>query len=341
MGPAECLPHHRDAVQNALDRSVFYNPDAHSIRLWHQFDLANHVGRGKRCGYSFFELDRLTPAEVHQANCLDLVFASSAWAASVMRESGVNVPIVVATPGVDLQVFHPRVRPAWPQDLGPPPNESTTVFLNSGKWSVQKGMDILLDAFHAAFRPDDDVLLVMACFHPLRSGDFDGPEESAKWESFYLTSPLGRAGKIRVLPRRLASQYELAALDAVADAGVFLSRGEGWGLGAAELAAMGKQLILSDHSAHTDYGTYAGAVMVPVDGVEEAEEWPFLPRGRGNWARLGPDFVAAAAVAMREVYDRKRSNGRELNQLGISAFTERFTWAGCARTMAETLGVAI
>lgn len=339
IGQVDAQPHHHEAVREAWARGRWYNPDAPSLRVWHQFALAEHVGRGKRAGWTFFELDRLTPDEVHQVNCLDVMFASSNWAAGVMRDSGVTAPVVVAQPGVDLEVFNPAVRPRWHPDLGPPPGRDTTVFINSGKWSVQKGHDVLLDAFHRAFRPDDDVLLVTACFHPLRAGDFDGPAESEKWAAMYLDSDLGRAGRVRCVRSRLGSQHELAALNAAADCGVFLSRAEGWGLGSAELLAMGKHVVMTDCTAHADYGAKAGARMVPAPGLEEAEEWPFLPAGRGRWGRFDEAVMKTAADALRQVHEDKRAGRLGSNQQGREVFTTDITWARCASVMARALGI--
>jgi hypothetical protein len=106
-------------------------------------------------------------------NALDVLFVASNWAAEVARNSGVTAPIEVVQPGVDLAVFHPRVEPFPIKKASP----NTTVFFNAGKWSLNKGSDVVIDSFSQAFTPNDDVLLVMACFNPLQFPGFDGPAE--------------------------------------------------------------------------------------------------------------------------------------------------------------------
>jgi glycosyltransferase involved in cell wall biosynthesis len=343
-GGVEYQPHHATALEAAHAQSLEFNPDAPSLRLDHQFLMTHHVGRGPRGGYTFFELDRLTRQECHQLSALDFVFAPTEWAKRVMADSGVKAPVVVAPPGVDRFVFHPGVRPAWHPELGPPPGKDTTVFFNAGKWSCLKGHDALLEMFEAAFTPADDVLLVMCCFHPIVAGGFNGPEESAKWRDLYLTSRLGRAGKIRVMPARLETQHDLARLMAAADCGFFPARAEGWNMEAAELCAMGKEVVLTDYSAHTEYAQVAGCHLLQPDSkteLEPAAEWPFIPAGRGNWAPLGPKALESAVTLLRDVHRRRQDGRLPANSAGIATFTERFTWAGCARTMAGTLGVAI
>lgn len=340
IGAVDYQPHHESAVRAAFERAKRYDPNAPSLRVWHQFSLEHHVGRGPHAGWTFFELDRLTPDEVHQINSLDLMFASSHWAKRVMNFSGVTAPVVVAQPGVDQKVFRQGVKPFWPSlVLGPPPTKDTTVFMNVGKWSTLKGMDFLLDVFNAAFASGDDVLLVMCCHHPLKVPGFDGHEESKKWADYYLSSSLGLAGKIRVVPHRLSAQHELAALMAAADAGVFLARGEGWNMPATEMLAMGKEVVLTDCTAHSDYGGRAGARMVEVDGDENAFEHPFLPSGKGCWARLGQKALDCAVEQLRAVHKARQENGRTVNQQGVDLFAHEITWRRCATTMGETLGV--
>lgn len=338
-GPVEYQQHHAEAVETSYLQSKRFNPDAPSLRLDHQFSLTHHVGRGPRAAWTFFELDRLTPDEVHQINALDVMFASSNWAKGVMEESGVRVPVVVAQPGVDQQVFHPAVQPRWHPELGPPPGKDTTVFLNAGKFSMLKGHDELIEFFDAAFTPADDVLLVMCCFNRLRVPGFDGPEESAKWRSYALSSKMGKAGKVRVLPCWLESQHELAALMAAADCGFFPARAEGWGMESAETLAVGKQVILTDCTAHLDYAEAAGARLVETDGLEGASEHPFIPAGRGNWAKLGPKALASAVEQVRAVHRTRQEKGRTVNQQGVDLFANQITWVDCARTMAASMGI--
>jgi len=201
-----------DFLAELKGRQAGYDPRAASLRLYHDFDLAQHVGRGKRVAYTIFELDRFTPRSLHQLLCQDAVAVPSRWAASVLPD----VEKHVVPLGIDRSIFFPRPMP------GPGP----TTFLTVGKWERRKGHDVLLQAFERAFSPSDDVRLVLACANHSVPG---GPERMAAynrgWEDYYRTSRL--ASKVTLAPR-LGTQAELAALMASADCGVFLSRAEGW-----------------------------------------------------------------------------------------------------------------
>jgi glycosyltransferase involved in cell wall biosynthesis len=331
IGPLEYQKHHGQEVGNALARAEFFGRDAPCLRLFHPFDLAQTVGKGKTGSYTFFELSRLTRREVHHLSAHDVAFAPSAWAARVMEGCGVTARIVVAPPGVDHHVFHNDVAPAPIKK----PTPDTTVFLNVGKWSSLKGMDFLLEAFNAAFTPADDVLLIMACFNPLQVPGFDGPAESARWQAMYETSSLGRVGKIRVVPGRLPDQHAVASLMAAADCGFFPARGEGWNMGLAEMLSMGKWAIHTEYSAHTEFATAAGSLPIECGETEEAYDPPFIRPGVGNWALLGPSQLEQAVTHLRAAH-RFRQGGVLVNEKGPELFS-RLTWVNCAATIVENL----
>jgi glycosyltransferase involved in cell wall biosynthesis len=337
LGSAEAeLEHHKVALHAGLLRAKYFNYKAPSLRLAHQFQMEHHVGRGLKAGYSYFELDRLTPDEVHQINGLDVMFSPSEWAKGVMENSGVSIPIVVAPSSVDTVVFHPDVKAAKLPGVKP----ETTKFINVGKWSSLKSHDFILEAFNAAFRVNDDVLLIMVCHHPLRVHNFDGPKESEAWANMYNTSPLGLAGKIMTVPGRLPSQRDVASLVAASDCGFYPARGEGWNLGLAQTLSMGKDAICTNYAAHTEYAEKAGARLIHIDRLEPAFEHPFLPAGRGNWAHLGQSQQDQAVEHLRAIHKEKQAGGLKMNQRGSILFTHELTWNGCAGTILNTLGIS-
>lgn len=303
-----------DFLADAKARQARYDQNATSLRLYHDFDLAQHVGRGKKVSYTIFELDRFTPRSLHQLRCQDAVAVPSRWAASVLPD-GVEKHVVPL--GIDRSIFFPRPMP------GPGP----TTFLTVGKWERRKGHDALLQAFERAFEPSDDVRLVLACANHSVPG---GPERMAAynrgWEDYYMTSRL--AAKVTLVPR-LGTQAELAALMASADCGVFLSRAEGWNLGLSEVLAMGRPVIATFVTAHTEYLTESNALLVHCPDTEEAHDGVWFD-GQGRWASLGDGEIDQAAGHMRKVHEDKRRGDLAANARGALDM-ERYTWEMTAR----------
>ena len=57
-------PSHHAMIQEAVRRQDNFDNRAHSLRVWHQFDMAQFVGRGRRIGFPIFELDRFNNIEM-------------------------------------------------------------------------------------------------------------------------------------------------------------------------------------------------------------------------------------------------------------------------------------
>lgn len=339
IGQPEFEPAQRQPLSNMVGRQASYDPSAPSVRVWHQFDLAQHVGKGVHAGFPFFELTEFRPAEVHHLKSQDLVIASSAWAKSVLEQAGVPAGrIRVVRPGVDAGVFR-----ADEYDLKPAVEKTVvgnpTVFLNVGKWELRKGHDVLLEAFNRAFEPDDNVLLIMQCFNPCFPTEAECRRYNDSWATAYRTSKMGR--KIDVRQGRLASHRDVAALMSTADCGVFPSRGEGWNLELVEMMALGKPVVCTHYSAHTEFDGDGAARLVHPDGLEDAHDGVWFKAdtwgGRpGQWARLGDGAVDQLVGHLRDVHRLKQSGGLEPNLVGYER-VKSMTWDASAQELVSAL----
>ncbi len=297
-------------IEEMLNNREFFQADAPSLKIWHQFDMAEFIGKGKHIGFPIFELDTFTPREIHHLNSTDEVFVCSEWAKGVCLNNGIKVPVKVVNLGVDTNIF----QPASVSTTGP------TVFFNCGKWEVRKGHDLLADAFKKAFSVDDNVLLIMCCSNPFLSA-----AEEANWTNRYKNP------KIRVISR-LPSHADVATMINHADCGDFPSRAEGWNLEAIETLACGRQLIITDYSAHTEFCNADNSYLIPVRGTEVAQDgkWFF---GQGNWAKV---YVDDIAHQMRIVHETKQRGLLRLNDNGVQT-ASRLTWNNTAKRILEHL----
>lgn len=341
VGPPEAPPEHHAALIEMRNRASFFNPKAPSLRIYHQFDLAQHVGKGPHCAMPIFELTRFKPVEEHHLLSQDIVFANSRWAGQVLADNGVPEDRIQYAPlGVDQGIFCPRRDTVVPgQPVGP------TVFLNCGKWEYRKGHDVLLEAFNRAFEPTDNVFLVMNCHNPCLSAAMR--DENANWRyndgwtQSYKSSKMG--ARIEVLARRLPTQQDVADMMATADCGVFPSRAEGWGLESAEMLAMGKHVILTDYSAHTEYANATNALLLTVDRLEDAHDGHWFDAGDrawdgppGQWAELGTAQVDQLVEHMRRVHRLKQAGELLPNYAGADSM-RAFTWDNTAEEITSVL----
>lgn len=326
IGNIDAPAEHHEALCRMSGRTMLYDPAAPSLRLWHQFDLAKHVGKGLHCGMPIFELTRFRPNELHHLRCQDIVFANSNWAVEVLVNNGVNAERIASAPlGVDTTLFQPQRNapaPALP-----------TIFLNVGKWEIRKGHDVLVRAFNAAFSKNDNVRLVMACHNPCFSNHEQEKRYNHQWRDLYKQSRLGE--KIEVLAERLASQQQVAALMRWADCGVFPSRAEGWNLELLEMLACGKTVIATNYSAHTQYLTSENALLIETDSLEDAFDGCWFT-GQGQWATLGKNQLDQLVEHLRKVHKARQEGSLTENEAGRKT-ASLFTWEKTAQAIAGRL----
>ena len=318
IGPVDTSLTDNPTLRTALEAQGSYRTDVPSVRLSQQFDLAQHIGRGPRVGFTIFELDTFTARELHHLRSQDALMVCSDWARQVCLENGVtSLPIHVVPLGVDRAVFHEQVTPAR--------TFKETTFLQVGKLEPRKGQLELLRAFEAAFTPKDNVRLVLVCGNP-----FLTREQLEALLKPFRKSPM--AAKITLLTEELPSQREVAAWMAAADCGVFVARAEGWNLEALEMLAMGREVIATDYSAHRQFLDPENAKLIRIDALEPAAGGAAI----GRWAAWGTAQHEQLVMQLRAVHALRQSDGRQRNVAGLATATQ-FSWDASASAMVRAL----
>lgn len=307
-------------IFSATTQARFFHYDAPCLNIWHQFNLCDRVGRGKYIAWPIFELDTFDEVEKHNLNYPDELIVCSKWAKDVCEQNGINIPIHVVPLGVDRTIFNTDVVT---------PSDDCTKFFNAGKWEIRKGHDILCDAFNQAFTPEDNVKLYMMPHNPFLS-----KQDADNWKNMYLDSPMGQAGKIEILPRQI-DHRSVAAIMGQMTCGVFPSRAEGWNLEALEMLALGKQLIITNYSAHTEFCDEYNAMLIEPTNLEPAFDgkWFFE---QGNWMEFGDNQMEQLVEYMKLVHDRNQRPGNIINEAGIET-AQKFSWDHSCDLLEEIL----
>lgn len=324
VNPVSATENYRNTIQTALNNQDTFDPNAPSLRIWHANGLAEHVGRGKRIGYTIFELDRFTPRELNHLRSQDLVITCSKWGADILERNGFKTAVVPL--GADPNVFSPANTPR---------PEGPTVFAHYGKWELRKGIDVLQVAFNRAFTKGDNVKLRLHCWNPfLIKYDQHGNvvlDENKKWEEYFKKSKLG--DKVEVVPW-LPTQADIADSMRAADVGVFPARAEGWNLELLEMMACGKPVITTNYSGHTEFVNNSNAMLIEVSERESAFDGVFF-HNQGNWAAFEEDQIEQLVVYMRNAHGATQ-DGLGGNEHGLMT-AKQFTWDNAAKKLVEAL----
>jgi len=299
-----------DAVRKGLETAQMFDPQAPCIKIWHQNQMAERIGSGKFIGFPIFELDTFNDLEKHHLNSCDELMVCSKWAKDIIQSSVSFKPTYVIPLGVDVELFPPA----------PVRQDDKTIFFNCGKWEIRKGHDVLIQAFRKVAEEYDNVELWMMCSNP-----FNSQEENNRWHQLY------NHPKVKLIPRA-ETQREVYNIMSQVDCGVFPSRGEGWNLELLEMMAVGKYVITTNYSAHTEFCSQENATLIPITDVEPAFDgkWFF---GQGNWAKIDDEEVNLLTQEMNLFAETYKG---QQNTAGIET-AKTFSWQNTAREIIKCL----
>jgi len=233
-------------------KSVYGSNKLPQITICHGVNNFKNSG-GYKIAFTTTEVDGVPKDWVQCMNEMDEVWMTSEFSMKSFKDSGVKVPMYMIGEGVDPNYFHPDIIP-----FHNPPKEKFR-FMSNFAWGRRKGVDVLFEAFRREFDDDEDVCLMLKTL-PSYWG------HNIKNELKLLYERKGSA-KVYLYDVEMP-KWELGRFYTMANAFVWPSRGEGYGLPALEALACGLPVIASNHSAHLEFLTKAGK---PRPGVELVE----------------------------------------------------------------------
>lgn len=284
------------------------------LKIWHQFDMAERIGKCELFGLPIFELDKFADHELHHLNYCDEIITCSEWAQKVVLQHLPDKPVHVVPFGVNRLIFNEQANT----------QSKKCIFFNCGKWEIRKGHDFLKEIFLETFADTKDVELWMMCDNP-----FFSEQETAEWEQLY-THP-----KIRLI-HRVRTQAELAGIMSQVTCGVFPSRAEGWNLELLEMLSCGKYVIATNYSGHTQFCDDKNTWLIDITETEPAYDGKWF-NGAGNWACINDVEKKSLGDKLLGVYNVWKSNvNMPLNLYGIET-AKAFTWKNTAKKLIEIL----
>ncbi len=272
--------------------------------------------RGTRILWQHFESDRLPKPWIDQMAAFDQIWLPSEWGRSVALSHGLAADRLRVVPaGVNERIFKPR-----------PIAHEGFVFLSVGKYEKRKSIDEVVEAYRDEFPADQypNVQLWLKADFPMF------PERVQQLEAKLVDDR-----RIRVVSG-VISDFDLAALYNQADAFVFPSKAEGFGLPCIEAIACGVPVLATRYSGQTVFLDRIEGCFIPIDfaisPIDDADYRYFYgaqygAEPFGNWA---VPSVAAVRRAMRTVFE-DRAGWRDRALRASAMIRESFAWDSIAR----------
>jgi glycosyltransferase involved in cell wall biosynthesis len=138
----------------------------------------------------------------------------------------------------------------------------------------------------------------------------------------------------------LATQDDLFVIYNMADAFVFPSRAEGWGLPLIEAMATGLPTISTNYSGHTEFLSHVEGLFMAVNHkmvpIEDPEFRRLVLGNNGDWGNWAEADVDDLAQKMQEMVNNHavwRQHALEASRI----LRARFNWANAAHIAIESL----
>lgn len=278
----------------------------------------------RRIGYTLFETDRIPPEWVAWLEHVDEVWVPSQFNCRTFAGSGVDSAKLRVFPlGVDTEFFRPveeRLEVAGRQGF---------CFIYVFPFDWRKGFDLLLAAYRAEFRGQEDVTLVLKT-----QSEYHAPGELKR----LILGENGEQGLPRlVVLAEPMDRMQLRRLYNTCDLYISTERANGWGLPCMEVMAMGKPAAAIHWGGNTEFMTEANSLLirptgrlVPVDDRLVAAR----PLYRGHrWAEVRVEEVRRV---MRLAYDRRDLLARVARQ-GMQDVRNSYSHVRAAERMRDYL----
>lgn len=278
-------------------------------------------------GYCAWETSKIPDLWVTKINeNMDRMWVPCKHNKKVFRDSGVVRPVTVIPHGLDVDAFRPSLKKLNIRNL------PGFVFLSVFQWTERKAWKTLLRSYFRAFRPEDDVALLLKVY---RSNVSLSEQRAIKHDIMLVKKELGmlRTPDILFYGDLLPNEL-LPHLYNTCDCFVLPSRGEGFGLPLVEAMACGKSVITTNWSAMSDfvnmYNGYAvNYKLVPV------QHMPHTPWYDGSQLWAEPDGNHLIALMREAFHKRKDAQAKGVNARNY--VVDHYSWGAVAKQIVNEI----
>ena len=249
---------------------------------------------------------------------VDELWVPSEFVRQVLRRAGASRTAIEVLPnGFDPAIFTPQGPASRPLGC------RRCAFLFVGGAIRRKGVDLLLEAYRAAFHPTDDVTLVLLLSDAAGSYRHNSLSRNLRQSATDIHTP-----HVQILSEPL-NDATLASLYRGCDALAMPYRGEGFGLPLLEARACGKPVITTAAGPAPEFCDESSAYLIPAQEQQVPDDPPPLGPLAGEFTWFEPDFGSLVA-ALRRIYEYPEEAAQR-GRLASHQVHQNYTWKHLAQ----------
>jgi len=249
---------------------------------------------------------------------LDLLPVMSPYVERVMINNGIAIPVFTVGLGAD-HVMRLKPKPY------PLKTKKKFKFLHISSCFPRKGVDVLLDAYTSAFSGNDDVVLIIKTF----PNPHNNVEELIKKYTQNKKNP----PEIELINKDIPYE-QVVYLYQVCDCVVLPSRGEGFGLPAAEAMLFKKPVIVTNYGGFTYFCNEENAWLIDYT-FQKAKTHMNLPLS--YWVEPSKEDLIKK---MKEIYTLPKEEISKKTEKAYNTIMENFTWDKTAKSLLKAIDKA-
>lgn len=300
----------------ALEKLISKERPVDDITIFNNFPKSVYANYGLealpgiiKLGYFAWEESIFPKKLVDECNdFLHGIMAATEHTKEIFRRSGVRIPIKVIHEGLDI----PYTKTV-PYKIK---TKAKFKFLNISSGQYRKGIDVLLKAFYAEFKDDENVALVLKLF--------PNASTSKEINSIIIKNKDAKC-TVELINDTGLSDGEQRSLYEQCDAAVYPTRGEGFGLVMAETLALKKPLITTGYSGQMDFCSEENSYLIDYKIIPSDSHLGI------NGAKLAEPSGEDLQKKMRYLYENIDSDDvKKKIEYGAQTM-ESYTWNNAAK----------
>lgn len=291
--------------------------NAESLPLAPAYLKAGHLRDAINIGYFFWELPTPAPCHYLALDIVDEIWVSSEFNRATYREATEKPVICTGIAVQPLPAFNDVDAAAIRRSFDIPADAFALIStFDSYSFLTRKNPAAAVRAFQAAFRPDENVRLV------LKTQNMNGVlgESQAARRIAELRELMAGDDRIILIDETMPFA-DLIKLKSALDGYISLHRSEGWGYGLIESMQLKKPVIATDFSGNREFCNEETSLLVPWSKRYVKPNEYIFSTPEDYWAE--PDIEAAARM-IRQLRDDAGLR-ESLGEGGAKLVAERFS----------------